>query len=147
MSTVLDGTVNVTPGLNPPRMLIPVSTESVSSVHVTPESTSCVSTPVSAASASVVRTSVSKSAPESDSSLSDTISKYLVQYVPPPPAKKNSSTRVIGSRVLTSDEGYAILHEKEEKREKRRKKRRKSKKGKIRKGKRMNYLGKRLKKK
>jgi len=41
-----------------------------------------------------------------------------VQYVPPLPAKKKSSTRVTGSRVLTSDEGYAILHEKEERKRK-----------------------------
>ena len=46
---------------------------------------------------------------------SDIISKYLVQYIPTPPAKKSGSARVTGSRVLTSDEGYAILHEKEEK--------------------------------
>jgi len=48
---------------------------------------------------------------------SDAISKYLVtvQYVPPPPVKNTVSTRVTGSRVLTSAEGYAMLHEKEEK--------------------------------
>ena len=51
--------------------------------------------------------------------LSDAISKYLAQYVPPPPVKKNTaSTRVSGSRVLTSAEGYAILREKEDKKRK-----------------------------
>ena len=51
------------------------------------------------------------------------ISKYLVQYVaPPPPPKKNTAnTRVTGSRVLTSAEGYAILREKEEKKKKEKK--------------------------
>ena len=37
-----------------------------------------------------------------------------MQYVSPPPAKKTDIARVMGSRVLTSDEGYAILREKEE---------------------------------
>ena len=47
------------------------------------------------------------------------ISKNLIQYVPPPPVKKNTaSTSITGSRVLTSAEGYALLHEKEKKKEK-----------------------------
>ena len=33
----------------------------------------------------------------------------------PPPEKKSGTARVTGSRVLTSDEGYAILREKEDK--------------------------------
>ena len=44
---------------------------------------------------------------------------HLVQYVPPPPVKKNTlSTRVTGSRVLTSAESYTILREKEDKKRK-----------------------------
>ena len=47
------------------------------------------------------------------------ISKYLVQYIPVVPKKKKSSTtRVTGSRVLTSAEGLAILRENEEKKQK-----------------------------
>ena len=58
---------------------------------------------------------ISESTPKrSHESTSDSISKYLVQYVSPPPAKKPGIARVTGSRVLISDEGYAILQEKEE---------------------------------
>jgi len=74
-----------------------------------------VSRPVSTASASAVRASVSKSTPVSDSSLSDVISKYLVQYVPPSPAKTKGSTRVTGSRVLKSDEGMLFYMKKRRK--------------------------------
>jgi len=43
----------------------------------------------------------------------------VVQYLAPPPAKKNTAnTRVAGSRVLTSAEGYVILWGKEEKKRK-----------------------------
>jgi len=74
-------------------------------------------------------TIVSNSQPKSSSVPStSTISKYLVQYVAPPPAKKDTTnTRVTGSQVLTSAEGYAILHEKEEKKKKEKKKRRNKK--------------------
>jgi len=56
-------------------------------------------------------TIVNNSQPKSSSVPStSTISKYLVQYVAPPPAKKNTTnTRVTGSQVLTSAEGFAIL--------------------------------------
>ena len=55
----------------------------------------------------------------SPSPVTDAFSKYLVQYELPPPVEKNTAyTRVTGSRVLTSAEGYAILHEKEEKKRK-----------------------------
>jgi len=56
----------------------------------------------------------------SPSPVSDAISKYLVQYMPPPPAKKNTaSTRVTGLRVLTSVQGFLL--EKEEKKRKEKK--------------------------
>ena len=60
--------------------------------------------------------------------------------MPPPPAKKSGSARVTVSRVLTSDEGYAILRVKEEKKrkekeEKEKKKQERERKEKARKGK------------
>jgi len=56
-------------------------------------------------------TVVSNSQPKSSGvSSTSAISKYLVQYVAHPPAKKNTAnTRVTGPRVLTSAEGHAIL--------------------------------------
>ena len=47
----------------------------------------------------------------------DILSKYLVQYVPetPKPAKKPSASRVFGQRVLSSDQGYKLLADKETK--------------------------------
>ena len=57
--------------------------------------------------------SVSSSTPISP----NMISKYLVQYIPPPLERiKASETRATGSCVLTSAEGIAILREKDEKR-------------------------------
>ena len=85
--------------------LIPVSNNSPSPLHVS-SSTSSVSCTVTSSSVS-------------SASVTDAISKYLVQYVSPPPAKKSTtSTRVIGTRVLTSAEGLAILREKEDKKKK-----------------------------
>ena len=46
-----------------------------------------------------------------------------MQYVSPPTAKKTGIARVTRSRMLTSDEGYAILREKEEKCKEKKKKR------------------------
>ena len=54
--------------------------------------------------------------------------KYLVQYVSPRPAKKSTSTRVMGSRVLTSVEGLAILREKEDKKKREKKKKKEARK-------------------
>ena len=58
---------------------------------------------------------------------SNMISKYLIQYVPVAEKKKERSTRVTGLRVLTSEEGLAILQEREDKkkREKEEKEKRK----------------------
>ena len=127
--------LGVTPGSTPSRVLrkvyscesTPTSSACNSTVHValTPESTDAsiamstafdsdsavdfTSTPVSA---------IFDSTPKrSHKSIPDAISKYLVQYVSPPPAKKTGIARVTGSRVLTSDEGYAILREKEDKKQ------------------------------
>ena len=84
--------------------LIPVSNNSPSPLHAS-SSTSSVSCTVTSS--------------VSSASVTDAISKYLVQYVSPPPAKKSTiSTRVIGTRVLTSAEGLAILREKEDKKKK-----------------------------
>lgn len=59
-----------------------------------------------------------KSSPGSPDS-TDMISKYLVQYVPPTMAPKESSAKwVTGARVLTSSEGLTMLKEKEEKKQK-----------------------------
>ena len=168
MSTPGSGSnVGVTPGSTPShasrrvysRVLTPTSSASDSGVHVTstPESTASViptSTPKSTASDGAVdvisATSVSdlsESTPKrSRESISDSISKYLVQYVSPPPAKKTGIARVMGSRVLTSDEGYAILREKEEK-EKRKARRRENKRGKIKGSKRASFLRKGQKRK
>ena len=129
--------VSVTPGSIPSRVsrkvyscvLTLTSSASDSAVNVTstPESTASViptSTPKFTASdgaVDVISTPVSvisESTPKrSHESTSDFISKYLVQYVSPSPAKKTGIARVTGSRVLTSDEGYAILREKEEKKQ------------------------------
>ena len=124
--------------------MTPTSSASDSAVHVTstPESTASVippSTPKSTASdvaVDVISTPVSdisESTPkQSYESTSDSISKYLVQYVSPPPATKTGIARVTGSRLLTSDKGYAILREKEkkqrEKEDKKRKREREDKK-------------------
>ena len=136
MSTPGSGSdVSVTPGSTPSRasqrvyscVLTQTSSASDSAVHVTsiPESTASViptSTlkfTTSDGAVDVISTplsDISESTPkQSHESISDSISKYLVQYVSPPPAKKTGIARVTGFRVLTSDEGYAILREKEEK--------------------------------
>ena len=100
-------------------METPVTTESVSTASTTPHTAmlhSNSSTPLSNNSTnSSVHTSPTNS-----------ISKYLVQYVPAVVEKKKAAeTRVTGSRVLTSAEGLAMLREKEEKKQKRRRKKKK----------------------
>ena len=53
--------------------------------------------------------------------------KYLVQYVAPLPEKRAAtSARVTGARVLTSSEGYEILHKRRKKEERKGKKERKT---------------------
>ena len=46
------------------------------------------------------------------------ISKYLIQYVPTKPAKKDETARISGARVLTGDKCAALLKEREEKKRK-----------------------------
>ena len=46
------------------------------------------------------------------------ISKYLIQYVPTKPAKKDETVRISGARVLTGDKCAVLLKEREEKKRK-----------------------------
>ena len=117
--------------LNLPTPRTSVSQTSTSNTDTTTELT--LSTGTSSSQQTNVIASVSQSStPNMDTTSESTpstskfssqqnnaISKYLIQYVPVAPEKKKSSTtRVTGSRVLTSAEGLAILREKEEKKQK-----------------------------
>ena len=103
---------------------VPISTPSAnSSITLTPTpstSTQLVSpATVSIPSSTSSAPSTSVSTLNTGTQCVNVLSKYLVQYVPAATQKdKSSSTRVTGSRVLTSAEGLAILKEKEEKKQK-----------------------------
>jgi len=109
---------DVTPGLTSTH----ISTQSilplVDAVSL-PQQSTLTSKSIAGISPQDSATVVSNSQPKSSGIPSTSaISKYLVQYLAPPPAKKYiANTRVTGSWVLTSAEGYEILRGKEKERE------------------------------
>ena len=118
-------------------METPVTTESVSTASTTPHTAmlhSNSSTPLS--NNNSTNSSVCTSPTNS-------ISKYLVQYVPAVVEKKKAAeTRVTGSRVLTSAEGLAMLREKEEKKQKEKEEKEKRKQERLKKKKEKDDLAK-----